>query len=109
MGIGDVRAATVRFIPTNDAGAGLAGGGLTYVLAKVELTNSTPRDFTPDVRRFFLTSAQSRRYQGTDSGSSVFVGVSNSHRLLKQGETRDYTVGFPTADPVITGTVSYEP
>ena len=46
---------------------------------------------------------------GTDSGSSVFVGVSNSHRMLKQGDMRDYTVGFRTADPVITGTISYEP
>jgi hypothetical protein len=39
----------------------------------------------------------------------VFVGVSNSHRMLKQGDMRDYTVGFRTADPVITGTISYEP
>jgi hypothetical protein len=109
VGIGDVRVATVRFIPSIDGGPGLAGGALTYVLAKVELTNDTPRDFTPDVRRFFLTSAQSRRYQGIDSGSSVFVGVSNSHRILKQGEMRDYTVGFPTPDPVIAGTISYEP
>ena len=109
VGIGDVRVATIRFIPSTDAGSGLAAGGLTYVLAKVELTNDTPRDFTPDVGRFFLTAAAGRRYQGTDSGSSVFVGVSNSHRMLKQGDMRDYTVGFRTADPVITGTISYEP
>jgi hypothetical protein len=108
-GIGDVRVVTIRFIPNNDAGPGLAAGGSTYVLAKVELTNDTPRDYTPDVRRFFLTGAQSRRYQGIDSGSSAFVGVSNSHRMLKQGDARDYTVGFRTADPVITGTISYEP
>jgi hypothetical protein len=109
VGIGDVRVSTIRFVPSTDAGPGLAAGGLTYVLAKVELTNDTPRDFTPDVRRFFLTGAQSRRYQGIDSGASVFVGVSNSHRMLKRGDTRDYTVGFRTPDPVITGTISYEP
>jgi hypothetical protein len=108
-GIGDVRVVTVRTIPSTDGGAGLAAGGLTYVLAKVELTNDTPRDFTPDVGRFFLTDAQSRRYGGTDSGSSVFVGVSNSRRLLKMGDARGYTVGFRTADPVIMGTISYEP
>jgi hypothetical protein len=108
-GVGDVRVVTIRFIPSTDAGPGLAAGGLTYVLAKVELTNELPRDFTPDVSRFFLTGAQSRRYQGIDSGSSAFVGVSNSHRALKQGEMRIYTVGFRTTDPLITGTISYEP
>ena len=29
--------------------------------------------------------------------------------MLKHGETRDYTVGFRTTDPVVTGTISYEP
>ncbi len=108
-GTGDVRVLAVRFVPGTDAGPGLAAGSLTYVLANVELTNDTSRDFTPDVSRFFLTSAQNRRYQGTDRGSSAFVGVSNSRRRLKQGDKRSYTVGFRTADPVIAGTVSYEP
>ena len=108
-GAGDVRVVAVRFVPSTDAGPGLAAGGLTYVLARVELTNDTPRDFTPDVSRFFLTGAQNQRYQGTDSGSSVFVGVSNSHRMLKQGDKRLNTVGFRSTDPVIAGTISYEP
>jgi hypothetical protein len=108
-GVGDVRVLTVRFIPTPDAGAGLASGGLTYVLATVVLTNGTAHDFTPSVSRFFLTGPQNQRYQGTDSGASVFAGVSNSHRVLKQGDKRDYTVGFRSPDPVIAGTVSYEP
>jgi hypothetical protein len=107
-GAGDVRVLGVRFVPSADAGPGLAGGP-TYVLARVELTNSTPRDFTPDVSRFFLTGVQNQRYQGIDSGSSVFAGISNSHRMLKQGDTRPYTVGFRTTDPVIAGTISYEP
>jgi hypothetical protein len=108
-GTGDVRVLTVRFVPGTDAGSGLAAGGLTYVVAKVELTNSAPRDFTPDVSRFFLTAAQNQRYQGIDGGSSVFVGVSNSHRTLKPGDKRLYTVGFRTPDPVTAGTISYEP
>jgi len=108
-GAGDVRVLAVRFVPGTDAGPGLAAGGLTFVVATVELTNDTPRDFTPDVSRFFLTGAQHQRYQGTDSGSSALVGVSNSHRMLKQGDKRSYTVGFRTTDPVIAGTVSYEP
>jgi hypothetical protein len=109
-GVGDVRVLTVRYIPSPDAGTtGLASGGLTYVLADVELTNGTPRDFTPSISRFFLTGTQNQRYQGTDSGSSVFAGISNSHRMLKQGDKRLYTVGFRSPDPVIAGTVSYEP
>jgi hypothetical protein len=108
-GIGDVRVITVRFIPSSEGGQGLAAGTLTYVLANVELTNDTARDFTPEISRFFLTGPQNQRYQGTDSGSSAFVGVSNSHRLLKQGDTRRYVVGFRSTDPVIAGTISYEP
>jgi hypothetical protein len=108
-GVGNVRVLTVRYIPSTEAGPGLAAGGLTYVLAKVELTNDTPHDFTPDVSRFFLSGSQNQRYQGIDGGSSVFVGVSNSHRPLKQGDKRLYTVGFRSTDPVIAGAVSYEP
>jgi hypothetical protein len=95
-GVGDVRVLTVRFVPA-------------YVLATVELTNDSAHDFTPDIGRFILTAPRNERYIASDSGSSVFVGVSNAHRMLKQGATRTYTVGFRVADPVIAGTVSYEP
>jgi hypothetical protein len=56
-----------------------------------------------------LTAAPNQRYQGLDSGSSAFAGVSNANRTLKPGDKRLYTVGFRTPDPVITGTISYEP
>jgi hypothetical protein len=108
-GTGDVNVVAARFVPVGDSGPGLAAGSVTYVIARLELTNATAHDFTPDVSRFFLTGTRSDRYQGTDSGSSVFVGVSNSHRMLKQGDKRLYTVGFRSTDPVIAGTVSYEP
>jgi hypothetical protein len=29
--------------------------------------------------------------------------------MLKQGDKRVYTVGFRTGDPLVTGTISYEP
>jgi hypothetical protein len=108
-GIGDVRVLAVRLIPTNDGGPGLSPSGVTYVLATVALTNGTAHDMTPAVERFFLTASSNARYAGIDSGSSVFAGVSNPHRMLKHGEKRDYTVGFRTTDPVLAGTVSYEP
>jgi hypothetical protein len=98
-GIGDVRILIVRLMP----------GIQTYAVATVELTNEGSRDFTPDVSRFFLTASNNERYQGTDSGSSALIGVSNAHRMLKRGDKRDYTVGFRIPDPVITGTISYEP
>jgi hypothetical protein len=108
-GGGDVNVLAVRFVPGNESGPGLGPAGVTYVITRVELTNGTAHDFTPDVTRFFLTSFRSERYQGTDSGSTAFAGISNSHRTLKQGDKRSYTVGFRSADPVIGGTVSYEP
>ncbi|MGA2394060.1 MAG: hypothetical protein ABSH03_12050 [Candidatus Lustribacter sp.] len=108
-GTADVRVVDVRFVPTGETGPGLASGSPTYVLAKVELTNDTQHDFTPEIGRFFLTAARNERYQATDTGSSALAGVSNSHRMLKQGDKRVYTVGFRTGDPLVTGTISYEP
>ena len=112
-GIGDVRVLGVRFVPSTDNGPGLSSGSLTYVIARVELTNDTPHDFTPDISRFFLTASltagRNQRYQGIDTGATALVGVSNARRPLKQGDKRLYTVGFRTSDPVIAGTVSYEP
>ncbi len=108
-GVGDVRVLSVRFIPSTETSSGLASTSLTYVLATVELINDTPHDFTPEISRFYLTTARNQRYQGIDSGSSAMAGVSNAHRALKSGDRRTYTVGFRSADPVVTGTISYEP
>ncbi len=108
-GSGDVRVLSVRLVPSNDTGPGLAASGVTYVVATVALTNGTARDLTPAIDRFFLTTAGNQRYAGMDSGSSAFVGVSNLHRTLKHGDQRNYIVGFRTTDPVVTGTISYEP
>jgi hypothetical protein len=81
----------------------------SYILATVELTNGSTHDFIPAISRFFLTTTGNSRFQGTDSGSTAFIGVANSRKVLKAGETRTYTVGFAVADPVVAGTVSYEP
>ena len=108
-GTADVRVIDVRFVPTTDAGPGLAPASLTYVVAQVELLNDTAHDFTPQINRFILTATHNQRYQGIDSGSSALIGTSNAHRMLKQGDKRLYTVGFRAADPVIAGTISYEP
>lgn len=108
-GVGDVRVLAVRLVPSGDAGPGLAGASATYVVARVALTNGTTQDMTPAIERFIYTSARNARYAGMDSGSAAMAGVSNSHQMLKHGETRDYTVGFRTTDAVAAGTISYEP
>ena len=58
---------------------------------------------------WWMTAPGNQRYQGIDTGSSALVGVSNAHRMLKAGDKRAYTVGFRSPDPVVTGTISYEP
>jgi hypothetical protein len=108
-GTGAVSVVRVRFVPSNESGPGFAASNVTYVIATVALANTTAHDFTPAIDRFFLTAPGNARYAGVDSGSSVFAGVSNPHRMLKQGDTRTYTVGFRTTDPLATGAVSYEP
>jgi hypothetical protein len=108
-GIGDVEVRTVRVVPSSDSGPGLAAGSVAYVIATVALTNGSAHDIVPAIDRFFLTAPRNVRYQGADSGSSALVGVSNPHTMLKHGDTRDYTVGFRTTEPVVAGTISYEP
>jgi hypothetical protein len=108
-GVGGVAVRSVRFVPAAAGGPGFAAAGSTYVVATLALTSASTRAFTPAISRFFLTAGDGERYQGTDSGASVFVGVANSRRPLAPGAARDYTVGFLTADPVVAGTISYEP
>jgi hypothetical protein len=108
-GVGDVAVRAVRFVPGAAGGPGTAPAGGTLVLATLALTNDSARAYTPAIGRFILTADDGERYQGNDSGSSAFIGVANSHAPLKAGETRTYTVGFRTADPVVTGTIGYEP
>ena len=109
VGAGDVAVRSLRFVPGAGGGPGMAPSGGTILVATLDLTNDSPRTFTPDVSRFILTSGDGERYQGTDSGSSAFVGVANSRAPLKAGDARTYTVGFRTPDPVATGTIGYEP
>ena len=109
IGVGDVQVRAVRVVPSSDTAPGFAAGSSTFAIATVSLTNGTPHAMVPTIARFFLTTPRNVRYRGTDSGSSALVGVSNPHIMLKPGDARDYTVGFRTTDPVVAGTISYEP
>jgi len=109
QGSGDVRVIDAHIVLSGDSAAGTSNGQLEYVIARIEFTNNTRSDFTPQITDFYLLDRSQNRYQGKDSGSSVFTGVSNSVQILKIGEKREYTVGFRTTDPNITGTIIYEP
>ena len=108
QGQGNVQVLDARIVPTSDSSAAVSGGTLGYVVAKVEFTNDFGYDMTPTVDHFYLMDRANRRYQGQDSGSSVFVGISNSQEALKKGAKRIYTFGFRTSDPSVSGTIFYE-
>lgn len=108
VGAGDVKVLEAHIVPTGEASATTSGGTLGYVVARVELTNDFGVDATPQISNFYLIDAKNNRYQAKDSGSTVFMGVSNSTMPLKKDEKREYTIGFRTTDPNVAGTILYE-
>jgi len=108
VGTGDVKVLEAHIVPTGEASAVTSGGTLGYVIARVQLTNDFGVDATPQIANFYLIDQKNNRYQAKDSGSSVFMGISNSTLPLKKDEKREYTIGFRTADPNIAGTILYE-
>jgi hypothetical protein len=108
QGQGNVKVLDARIVPTGDASAATSGGTLGYVIARVEFTNDTGLVITPAIDHFYLLDRQNFRYQAKDSGSSVFIGVSNSQQPLAVNAKREYTIGFRTADPSVSGTIFYE-
>jgi hypothetical protein len=110
VGLGGVRVIDVRLVDSGDANTTSGGGGaLTYVLAHLAYTNDTANDFTPEAGRFILLDRFGNSYAGVESGSSVLMGIANSHQPLHAAETREYVVGFRVADSTISGTIAYEP
>jgi hypothetical protein len=108
QGVGNVKVLEAHIVPTGDSSAQTGGGTLHYVIARVELTNDMGADLTPDISNFYLIDANNNRFQGKDSGSSVFTGVSNSTMPLKKTEKREYTIGFRTTDQNVSGQILYE-
>ena len=108
QGVGNVKVIEAHVVLTGDSSAQTGGGTLRYLVARVELTNNMGIELTPDISHFYLIDSNNNRYQGKDSGSSVFTGVSNSTMPLKKDEKREYTVGFRTTDPNTAGQILYE-
>ena len=107
-GVGNVKVIDAHIVLTGDSSAQTGGGTLRYLVARVELTNDMGLELTPDISHFYLIDSSNNRYQGKDSGSSVFTGVSNSTMPLKKDEKREYTVGFRTTDANVAGQILYE-
>lgn len=107
-GVGNVRVVDAHVVPTGDSSAQTSAGTLNYLIVRVELTNDSRADFTPQIDHFFYLDRDGNRFAAQDSGSTVFAGVSNSQQVLKQNEKRIYTVGFRTTDPSTSGTIAYE-
>jgi hypothetical protein len=107
-GVGNVVVLDAHIVPSGDSSAETSGGTISYVIARVELTNDSRGDFTPQIDHFFFVDRNGNRFAAHDTGSSVFTGVSNSQLVLKQTEKRTYTIGFRTTDPTTSGTISYD-
>lgn len=108
VGQGDVKVLEAHLVPTGESSASVATSSAGYVIARIEFTNDLGYDTTPDASHFYLIDRSGIRYQGHDSGSSVFTGVSNSQDVLKKDDKRVYIVGFRANDPSIAGTIIYD-
>jgi len=106
-GGGNVKVLSYRFETTNEAAIGLSGGSITYIMARIELTNDTNQLLYPQINRIYLLDSQARHITANDTGSSVFIGVSNNLTGIRPGEKREFTVGF-RGDASITGVVLYD-
>ena len=72
------------------------------------MTNDFGFDTTPTISNFYLIDQQEQPLSGE---GQRLLGVHRREQLdepLKQDEKREYTVGFRTTDPNVTGTIFYE-
>ena len=108
QGSGDVRVINSHLVPSGDSSAEMSGGSLTYLIARIEFTNDTGVSVVPTADHFYLIDQNGNRFQGQDSGSSVFAGISNVLTLMQKDEKRELTIGFRTPNANTSGTISYE-
>jgi hypothetical protein len=108
QGLGDVRVINSLIVPSGDSSAQTSGGTLNYLIARIEFTNDTGVEVVPTADHFFLIDQNGNRFQGQDSGSAVFTGISNVQTLMKKDDKRELTIGFRTPNANTSGTISYE-
>ena len=95
QGSADVSILDNRYVTSNDSAAGMLGGGSqAYLVFKLHFVNNLSSQLFPIVTHFIFTTADGTRYNGSDSGSSALIGISNNYSQMKRGEERDFTIGF---------------
>ena len=72
----------------------LGGGSQAYLVFKLHFVNDLSSQLFPIVTHFIFTTADGTRYNGSDSGSSALIGISNNYSQMKRGEERDFVIGF---------------
>ena len=106
-GGGGVNVVDARYVSVSDSGGSLAAGNATYIIAKIDFTNTTSQTLYPQAAKFYLIDHDGNRWAGLDSGSSVFAGVSNSLAPLAAGDKRTYVVGFRVLSTT-AGCIAYD-
>jgi len=106
-GGGGVTVLDAKYVSVGDSGGSLAAGAATYIIAKIDFTNTTNQTLYPQAAKFYLVDHDDNRWAGLDSGSSVFAGVSNSLAPLAPGDKRTYVVGFRVLSTT-TGSIAYD-
>jgi hypothetical protein len=106
-GGGGVAVLDAKYVSVSDSGGSLAAGAATYILAKIDFTNTTNATLYPQAAKFYLIDHDGNRWAGLDSGASIFAGVSNSLAPLASGDKRTYVVGFRVLSTT-TGTIAYD-
>jgi hypothetical protein len=94
-----------RRVLAND---GAADGFNTYYIVTFAYTNASNQYFYPTPTKFTVEATDNTRFFGTDSGSSVLIGISNDYSELKPGETRTFTLGFHVSGDTV-GLFYYDP
>ncbi len=106
-GGGPVAVLQSSYVSSGDSQAALGAGPVTYVVARVELTNEQATPLYPVISRFSLMDHTGNRYFGIDSGASALTGISNDLSPIKPGEKRRVVVAF-RADATTIGTIRYD-
>jgi hypothetical protein len=107
QGGGPVKVLQTTYVSTGDSSNTLSGGGLTYVVCKIEYTNTFNQPFNPIIEHFTLVDTVGNRYSAVDSGSTALAGISNDLTPMKPGDKRTFTIGF-RVESTTAGAIEYD-
>jgi hypothetical protein len=106
-GGGPVAVLQSSYVSSGDSQAALGAGPVTYVVARIELTNESAAPLYPMISRFSLMDQSGNRFFGIDTGAAVLAGISNDLSPIRPGEKRTVIVAFRAGSTTI-GTIRYD-